>query len=75
MATYIENNVYFSDCQAGFRKGQGVKTALLRVHDDLSALLDRRGTSILLLLDFSKAFDTVLHGKLCTKLVRQFNFS
>lgn len=75
LTTFINENGLLSDCQAGFRKGQGVKTAVLRVYDDLAVLLDKRGTSILLLLDFSKAFDTVSHRKLCTKLGRQFNFS
>ena len=47
----------------------------LRVYDDLSATLDKKGTAILLLLDFSKAFDTISHHKLCSKLETKFNFS
>lgn len=75
MTSYIESNNLLSDHQAGFRGGQSVKTAVLRVHDDLGATIDKKGVGILLLLDFSKAFDTIVHRKLLNKLEVQFNFS
>ncbi|XP_055543328.1 uncharacterized protein LOC129728882 [Wyeomyia smithii] len=75
MTTFITANRLLSDCQAGFRKGHSIKTATLRVYDDLAAAIDKKGTAILLLLDFSKAFDTISHHKLCSKLVTNFNFS
>ncbi|KAL9694178.1 hypothetical protein quinque_013463 [Culex quinquefasciatus] len=59
MANYIDNNHLLTEHQAGFRKGQSVKTAALRVHDDLASTIDKRGVGVLVLLDFSKAFDTI----------------
>lgn len=75
MSAYFESNRLLSDFQAGFREGQSIKTAVLRVHDDLAAIVDKKGTGVLLLLDFSKAFDTIPHHKLLAKLEQQFNFS
>ena len=75
MTSYIEANSLLTDCQAGFRRGQSIKTAVLRVYDDLGTIVDKKGAGILLLLDFSKAFDTIPHRKLLNKLSVQFNFS
>ncbi|XP_055542547.1 uncharacterized protein LOC129728157 [Wyeomyia smithii] len=73
MTSYIEANP--TDRQTSFRKGQSIKTAVLRVSDDLGAIIDKKGAGILLLLDFSKAFDSIPHGTLLNKLHVQFNFS
>ena len=75
MTSYIEDNKLLTEFQAGFRKGQSIKTAILRVHNDLGSVVDKKGSGILLLLDFSKAFDTIPHNILLTKLQEQFNFS
>ncbi|XP_053692211.1 uncharacterized protein LOC128740674 [Sabethes cyaneus] len=75
MTFYIEGNGLLTDYQAGFRRGHSIKTAALRVYDDLASIVDKKGSGILLLLDFSKAFDTIPHSKLLTKLSAQFNFS
>lgn len=75
MSAFISNHNLLSEHQAGFRKGQGVQTAVLRVYDDLASVVDKKGSAVLVLLDFSKAFDTIPHAKLCSKLETQFNFS
>jgi retron-type reverse transcriptase len=61
--------------QSGFRSGHSTTTALLKITDDISIDLDRRFISILVLLDFSKAFDTVNLKLLCHKLEKLFHFS
>ena len=50
------------DSQYGFRPGRSCEHALLNAHDTLLKSLNNRQVSILLLLDFSKAFDTVDHN-------------
>ena len=75
MSSFITDNNLLSDHQAGFRKGQSIQTAAVPVYDDLAKTLDKKGSAILLLLDFSKAFDTIPHRKLCSKLETQFNFA
>ena len=61
--------------QSGFRPGHSTITALLKITDDISKDLDRKFVSILTLLDFSKAFDTVNFKLLCQKLRNLFHFS
>ena len=71
---FLSSGHLISDHQAGFRQGQGVKSALLRVFDDISAAVDRKSVAVMLLLDFSKAFDTISHQRLCQKLRARFFF-
>lgn len=61
--------------QSGFRPFYGTDPALLKVTNDLSLSLDQNKISILVLLDFSKAFDSVIHKLLLEKLRTLFRFS
>ena len=54
--------------QHGFRPNHSCETQLLTTVEDLSHRLDKRKTTDLLILDFSKAFDTVPHRRLLYKL-------
>lgn len=54
--------------------GHSTATALMRVTSDIKTAMDKKLTTILILLDFSKAFDSVDHGLLCDKLRYEFNF-
>ena len=49
--------------------------ALLNVVEDLRLELDENSVSFLVLLDHTKAFDTVNHKILLNKLLKLFNFS
>ena len=61
------NNIL--DCrQSGFRGGYSPQSALLRVCHDVRHAVDMGRATILVLFDFSKAFDTVSHSKLLIKL-------
>lgn len=48
---------------------------MMKVFDDIGVVLDKGKPVVLVLLDFSKAFDTICHSKLCTKLQNKFGFS
>ena len=48
-------------CQSAYRPGHSTETALLKVVNDLFLSLDKGNISVLVLLDFSSAFDTVDH--------------
>jgi Reverse transcriptase (RNA-dependent DNA polymerase) len=61
--------------QSGFRPGYSTTTALLKITDDISIEMDRRPTTILVLLDFSNTFDTANFKFQCHKLKNLFHFS
>jgi hypothetical protein len=54
--------------QSGFKAHHSTGTALLKITEDIRAALDKQQITILALLDFSKAFDTVDHDILIAKL-------
>jgi Reverse transcriptase (RNA-dependent DNA polymerase) len=60
--------------QSGFRPAHSTTSALLKVTDDFRKACERRLVTVLLLLDFSKAFDSVIHDLLCNKLSSAFKF-
>jgi Reverse transcriptase (RNA-dependent DNA polymerase) len=75
IVSFCNERGLFNRFQSGFRPGHSTTTALLKITDDISMNLDRKHITILALLDFSKAFDTVNHKILCQKLKAYFNFS
>ncbi len=74
MYAFAESNKLINDLQSGFRKGHSTTTALIKVADDIREAIDRKKISLLVLLDFSKAFDRVNHRLLLIKL-RRLGFS
>lgn len=74
---FIDNDprVSFFPNQSGFRSSHSTITALLGITEKIRENFDKKFASILLLLDFSKAFDTISHVVLCKKLLSQFCFS
>ena len=71
---YITTNNILDCRQSGFRAGYSTQSALLQVCHDVRHAVDMGRVTILLLFDFSKAFDTVSHSKLLIKL-RSLEFS
>ena len=57
-----------ADVQHGFRKGRSCETQLSALVDDIMKILDNGNQADLIILDFSKAFDTVPHQRLLNKL-------
>ncbi|XP_071578618.1 uncharacterized protein [Temnothorax nylanderi] len=71
---FINSQHILDDRQSGYRKGYSTQSALLRIFHDITSGVDVGEVLILVLFDFSKAFDTVCHFLLLTKL-RKLGFS
>ena len=71
---YLDRKSLLNPFQSGFRKNCGTTTALIKIVDDLKLSMDTKMFSILVLLDFSKAFDSIDHRLLITKLHKLFGF-
>ncbi len=65
---FVNDNKIIPHCQEGFRKSHSTSTALGTVTDDIVISLDKKLSTLLVLLDFSKAFDKINHKLLCSKL-------
>ena len=68
MSKYFSNNDIIIPHQNGFRKGFSTLTQLITVLDDWFSSLDGRTRTNILLLHFSKSFDSVPHKGLLHKL-------
>lgn len=70
---YVTVNNIISPLQSGFRKGHSTTTVLTDMLDNILRSLDNGYATVLIFLDFSKAFDTIDHSLLCAKL-RYYGF-
>lgn len=73
--TFVEANSMLNRKQSGFRKSRSCTTAIIDVTEDIRIFHDKSFITFLLLLDFSKAFDTIDHDILCSKLYNLYRFS
>lgn len=64
ISDFVHRNSLLPPVQSGFRTGHSCETALLKVTDDIITSTDRGLVTVLTLLDFTKAFDTVHHDGL-----------
>ena len=74
LCDFIERNAIYSANQSGFRKGHSTTTLLLKLRDDIIRAMNRSEVTLAILIDYSKAFDTINHNTLIKKL-RSLNFS
>lgn len=65
---YMEVNNFFSKHQHGFRKGRSCTTQLIEVIENWTESIDNQNSIDAIYLDFQKAFDTVPHQRLISKL-------
>lgn len=67
-------NKLIPEQQSGFRSGHSCTTALLHISDEIFEATDRKEHTALILLDFSKAFDTINH-KLLLAMLSYYGFN
>ncbi len=65
---FLESNQSLIDNQYGFRPGRSCEHALLNAQNTILHSLCKKQIALLLLIDFSKAFDTIEHSILLNKL-------
>ena len=65
---HMSSNKLFNDCQFGFCSKRNFILQLLDVFDDWVKAYDEGYQVDTIYLDFKKAFDSVPHGRLLTKL-------
>lgn len=68
LTVFLQRHSVLDPLQCGFRKRHSTSTALLKLINDVCGGMDRRQETVLVLFDFSKAFDTVHHGLLLRKM-------
>ena len=68
LAKYLEENGLHGPKQSAYRKYHSTETALLRVQNDLLCAIDKHQEAVLILLDYSAAFDTIDHQILIKRL-------
>ena len=71
---HLEAKSLLNPYQSGFRRNHSCSTAMVKILDDIRLKFDKGEITLLCLLDFSKAFDSVNHKLLCHKLTTQFHF-
>ena len=66
--SFIDSHDLFKDNVSGFRKGHSTTTVLLRIRDDIIKAMKRAEVTLMILADFSKAFDTIKYKTVLKKL-------
>ena len=66
--SHLDAHSVLVDYQHGFRKNRSCEIQLINAIEDLARSLNNRNQTDMLILDFSKAFDTVAHNRLLLKL-------
>ena len=75
VSSYLNYHNVYNTCQSAYRLGHSTETALLKAVDDLFLSLSKGNISVLALLDFSSAFDTIDHPTLVHRLHTDFGFT
>ena len=68
MSTFCESEFVLRDTIPNFRKGQSTNTVLMGMRDELLRAMKKGEVTLMVPVDFSKAFDTVNYKILITRL-------
>ncbi|XDV16419.1 hypothetical protein PO909_016143 [Leuciscus waleckii] len=68
IVSHLESHRILSAMQSGFRAGHGCTTATLKVLNDIIAAIDKKQYCAAVYIDLSKAFDSVNHRVLISRL-------
>lgn len=68
LLSFIEVNAIYKETISGFRRGHSTGTALLKLRDDIKKVMKAGEVTLLVMVDFSKAFDTICHNTLIKKM-------
>lgn len=74
LSAFLSENELFNPFQSGFRQGHSTVTALVKITDDIRHGMDNKCLTVLALLDFSNAFNTV-DFDILLGLLRSLNIS
>ena len=66
--SHLESNDIINSAQHGFRPGYSCTSQLINIVEHLAKDMDSQKQIDMIFLDFSKAFNTVPHQRLLTKL-------
>ena len=69
---YLMTNNLFASAQSAYRPYHSCETAIVRVVNDILMALDSGNEAILLLLDYSGAFDTISQPILLSRLEKRY---
>ena len=75
VSSYLNSRNLCNTYQSAYRPGHSTETALLKVVYDLFLSLNKGNISVLALLDFSSAFDTIDHPILVYYIYTDFGFT
>ena len=70
----IENNLN-ERVKSAYKANHSTETALLRVYNDLLLAADKSQEAVLILLDYSAAFDTINHDTFFQLLSNKFGIN
>ena len=72
VSSHLNSHNLYNTCQSAYRPGHSTETALMKVVNDLFLSLNKGNISVLALLDFSSAFNTIDHPILVHRLQTDF---
>ena len=75
VSAYLNSHNLHNSCKSAYRPGHITETALLKVGNDLFLSLSKGNISVLAMLDFSSAFDTIDYPILVHRLHTDLGFT